>query len=125
MGRKNREQTMEINEEEAWTVFVAMDTNLHERELTLRKRIKKEFPAIDEKIKRLKRRKYLWETEVEEDERVKKIRAKMEGHKEECHNLPWGSHEYNAKLGERYALIDVLLKQKANVLNELMKKEGK
>ena len=117
---------MEINEEEAWTVFVAMDTNhLCERELTLRKRIKKEFPTIDEKIKRLKRRNYLWETEVEEDESIKKIRAKMGELKRKTHSLPWGSHEYNIELKERYALIDELLEQKAEVLNEIMKKEAK
>ena len=148
---------MEINEEEAWTVFAAMDTNhLHDRELRLRQRIKKEFPAIDEKmknpaasrrvsisiyqplrvqpcgkpqgihkIKRLKRRNYLWEMEVEEDESIKKIRAEMEELKRNCHSLPWGMHGYNIELEERYALIDVLLEQKAEVLNKLMKKGEK
>ena len=98
---------MEISEEEAETILESLgdeDGDITEKETRLEKRIRKEFPAIDEALKKSEHRIHLWEYEVEDDKRVKEARE---------------------KLGKHFS--DVILKEfmnlKREVLHELLEKE--
>ena len=104
---------MEISEEEAWVIHSALgdeDGEISEKERNLEKRIREEFPIIDEALKKSERRDHLWEHEVEDDERVKEVREKLEMFHEERQN------KYDAALSEFMSL-------KRKVLHELLEKE--
>ena len=99
---------MEISEEEAETILSSLgdeDGEITEKETKLEERIRQEFPAIDERLKKGEHRDHLWEHEVEDDKRVKEAREKLEKH-----------------------FSDVVLKEfmnlKQDVLHELLEKEA-
>ena len=105
---------MEISEEEAWVILGAQgdeDGETSEKELKLEKRIRKEFPDIDENLKKSERREHLWEHEVEDDKRVREARGKLDKH-----------------ASEREEEFDVIMKEfmnlKRKVFHELLEKEG-
>lgn len=108
------QQTMEINEEEAETILSSLgdeDGEITEKELKLEKRIRKEFPVIDEDLKKSEHRDHLWEREVEDDKRVKEARKKLEN------PIPKRPKNYDAILNEFMTL-------KRKVLHELLEKEA-
>lgn len=98
---------MEISEEEAETILSSLgdeDGEITEKETKLEERIRQEFPAIDERLKKSDHD-HLWEYEVEDDKRIREAREKM----------------------EKKPFSDVVLKEfmnlKREVLRELLKKE--
>ena len=99
---------MEISEEEAETILSSLgdeDGEITEKDTKLEERIRQEFPAIDEALKKSEHRDHLWEYEVEDDKRVKEAREKLEK-----------------------TFSDVVLKKfmnlKQEVLHELLEKEA-
>ena len=105
---------MEISEEEAETILSSLgdeDGEITEKEVNLKKRIRKEFPAIDKDLKKSERRAHLWEYEVEDDKRVKEARRKRDKHS-----------------SKREKEFDVIIKEfmnlKQEVLHELLEKEA-
>ena len=104
---------MEISEEEAWVVYSTLgdeDGEMSEKELNLEKRIRKEFPDIDEKLKKSEHRNHLWEYEVEDDKRVREAREKLEKHTSE--------HQNNFDV-----ILNEFMNLKRTVLHELLEKE--
>lgn len=101
---------MIIDEEDAWTIFRALgdeDGEITEEELKLEKRIRREFPAIDENLKKSERRSHLWKYEVEDDKRVKEAREKLKKHTK----------------NDFYTVLDNLMTIKKVVRDELLEKE--
>ena len=102
---------MEINQEEAETILGSLgdeDGEITEEETKLEERIRQEFPAIDEGIKKAEHRDHLWQYEVEDDKRVKEAREKLEKH--------FSEKDFDAILHEFMGL-------KRKVQHELLKKE--
>ena len=108
------QQTMEINEEEAETILSSLgdeDGEITEKETKLEERIRQEFPAIDERLKKSEHRDHLWEHEVEDDKRVKEARKKLEN------PIPKRPKNYDVILNE-------FMNLKREVLHELLEKEA-
>ena len=108
------QQTMKISEEEASTILSSLgdeDGEITEKELTLEKRIREEFPVIDEELKKSEHRTHLWEYEVEDDKRVKEARKKLEN------PIPKRPKNYDVILNE-------FMNLKREVLHELLEKEA-
>jgi len=104
---------MEIDQEEASTILSALgdeDGAIAEKELKLEKRIREEFPAIDEELKKSERRDHLWEYEVEDDKRVREVREKLEKTTSE--------HPQNFDI-----ILNEFMNLKRKVLHELLEKE--
>ena len=104
---------MEISEEEAETILSSLgdeDGEITEKETKLEERIRQEFPAIDERLKKSEHRDHLWEHEVEDDKRVQEARAKLEKHRLE-----------HAK--EDGIVLNAFMNLKREVFHELLKKE--
>ena len=104
---------MEIDQKEAVVILSALgdeDGEITEKERDIEKRIRKEFPIIDEALKKSERRDHLWEHEVEDDERVKEVREKLE--------------QFHEERQEKYdAMLNEFMKLKRKVLHELLEKE--
>ena len=105
---------MEISEEEAETILSSLgdeDGEITEKETKLEERIRQEFPAIDEALKKSEHRNHLWEYEVEDDKRVREAREKLEKHTSE--------HQNNFDV-----ILNEFMNLKQEVLHELLKKEA-
>ena len=104
---------MEISEEEAETILSSLgdeDGEIREKETNIEKRIRKEFPAIDEALKKSEQRDHLWEHEVEDDERVKEVRENLE--------------KFHEERQKKYdVLLSAFMNLKRKVLHELLEKE--
>lgn len=104
---------MEINQKEALTILSSLgdeDGGITEEEIKLKKRIREEFPAIDEAMKKSERREYLWEHEVEDDKRVREAREKLDKHA--------ANHEKDFGI-----IIKEFMNLKLKVLRELLEKK--
>jgi len=108
---------MEINEEEAWKVFLAIESDESDKVmLRLRIRILEEFPLIDEKLKYQEWQNYLWEVGAEDDNRVIQARAELEKSEEEL-----GLPDKQFKQSDFYVALDNLMHTKRLVVEELLK----
>ena len=108
------QQTMGINGKEAVAILSALwdeDGEITETEQNLEKRIRKQFPAIGDALKKRERETRLWEHEVEDDKMVREVREKLEKFHEEREK------KYDVILNEFMAL-------KRKVLHELLEKEA-
>ena len=108
---------MKITEEEALTILASLgdeDGEITEEEIKLEKRIRQEFPVIDEDSKKSEHRDHLWQYEVEDDKRVREAREKLEKH--------------TSLDDEHQKRFDVALNEfmtlKREVLHELLEKEA-
>lgn len=103
---------MEISEEEAETILESLgdeDGDITEKETRLEKRIRQEFPAIDEELKKSEHYTHLWQHEVEDDKRVKEARERLD----ERYKPNWNF----------YLIIQDINKVKKAVIHELLEKE--
>ena len=101
---------MEICEEKAEIILSSLgdkDGEITDEELKLEKRIRQEFPVINEWLKKSEHRNHLWKCEVEDDKRVKEARRKLDEHTK----------------NDFYTILDDLMKMKKVVLHELLEKE--
>ena len=116
---------MEINEEEAWKVLIAIGAEEEDENdevtLRLRDRIIKEFPLIDKKLKDQKWRSYLWEVYAENDKRVIKAREELEKIEEELYNLPMDVPNYLDKQRGFDIALDNLIGIKSVIVREILK----
>ena len=105
---------MEINQKEALTILSLLgdeDGEITEEELKLEKRIREEFPVIDDGLKERERRNHFWEYEAEADKRVQEARAKLEKFRRE-----------HAK--EDGIALNTCMNLKREVFHELLEKEA-
>jgi len=123
---------MNINEEEAWTIFRALgdeDGEITEEEEKLEKRIRQEFPAINEKLKKNEHRDHLWKYEVENDKKVKEARERSNRlNMESLYRLldDLMKVAFPPVFFSRSSLdglLDDLMKTKKMVLDEILEKE--